>query len=211
MRSPHHAKVFIVGKNQATPFTVNKVGSHERHIDALFNRNGETCEALYAQIRDGKPSKSRPIIDMLTSRLEQRGVDDVLETNVICYSTPMSRDLASTVHDGGTQVGEEIFHSLLHAIRPPILIAHGKAVQKSLSRSLGASLPEPPKSPTEVACVRLSIGNYMPLVFVVPSLAMPAAARWAKWRAEHLDLVAERIAMEICGRGDERRGTVAPR
>jgi len=197
MRAPIEAKVFIVGKNQATEFSVEKVGSHERHLNALFNRSGETCEGLYDAVREGKRSKSRPIIEMLTGQLARRGIEEVLETNVICYSTPMSRDLAKASHAGGAQKGHEIFHTLLAAIRPSILVAHGQGVATSLSRSLGITLPDPPTAPLEVVSAYVELGDYNPLVIVVPSLAMPAAAKWASWRAEHLAVVADRIAIEL--------------
>ncbi|RJG02001.1 hypothetical protein D3878_10770 [Noviherbaspirillum sedimenti] len=195
MRDPQNAKVFIIGKNQATPFTIEKVGSHERHIDALFNRNGETCDELYHAVRDGKSSRSRPVIETLTTRLAQQGIHEVLETNVICYSTPMSRDLAQEVHAGGTKRGEEIFHTLLKVIQPPILIAHGQSVRTALEQSLGQPLPRLPENPTsDVVSTELHFGNYRPVVMVIPSLAMPQANKWASWRPAHLDSLAEKVA-----------------
>lgn len=194
---PLHARVFIVGKNQAKAYPVDKVGNHDRHIDAVFNRNGESCDALYDFICEGKPSKSRPIIRSLSSCLAQRGIHDVLETNVVCYSTPMSRHLAKAVHAGGVKKGEEIFHTLLSTIQPLVLIVHGQGTTTSLSGSLDILLPAPPLTPDKVVCTRIYLGDYSPLVVVIPSLAMPAAAIWSGWRSEHLALVADQVAAEL--------------
>ena len=58
-------------------------------------------------------------------------------------------------------------------------------------------MPDPPTMPLEVVSAYVEFVDYRPLVIVVPSLAMPAAAKWAKWRAEHLAVVADRIAIEL--------------
>ena len=43
LKNPKQAKVFIVGKNQAKTFQVDQVGSHQKYLDYLFNRNGLSC------------------------------------------------------------------------------------------------------------------------------------------------------------------------
>ncbi|MGH8785982.1 MAG: hypothetical protein ACREYA_12975 [Cupriavidus necator] len=50
LRDPMRARVFIVGQNQAKNYPIGLVGSHGRHMDALFNRNGEGCRELYDEI-----------------------------------------------------------------------------------------------------------------------------------------------------------------
>src|SRR5687768_15226511 len=102
---PRQAVVFIVGKNQRNGYPVEQVGSHERLIDALFNRNGESCRGLYNEMTAGRPSPTRVNIDRLAAQLRRRGVQGVLETNVVCYSTPMSADLAEARHAGGRHRG----------------------------------------------------------------------------------------------------------
>jgi hypothetical protein len=84
MRDPSLATVFIVGYNPAKQYRVETV-QHERHIDALFNRNGETCRSFYSEIT--KESPSRTNIEMLAGKLFAVGVTAILETNVICYAT----------------------------------------------------------------------------------------------------------------------------
>jgi len=194
LRDLLQAKVFIVGKNQATEFTLEKVGTHDRHMDSLFNRNGESCRGLYDEVTKGNPSRTRPNIDDLTQRLESKGVHEILETNVICYSTPMSSHLAKQIHTGGRQRGDEIFQTLLSYIRPSILIVHGADTSKKLGRSLKANLPSPPSKPDDLVIVRLDYDGYKPLVFVIPSLAQPAFNTWRRWGPAHLDNVAVAVA-----------------
>jgi hypothetical protein len=205
MRHPERARVFVVGRNQATGFPVAKVGSHDDYLDALFNRNGRSCRALYDQVRAemGKgPSPTRMHLDALTDALEQQGASDVLETNVVCYSTPMSADLNRAEHAGGRKHGTEIFLALLDAIRPRILIAHGAGTRYELARLLESSLPDPATSPTggiPQVKVRLVLNGrlYAPTVFTLPSLAPPAYNRWAKWATIHMHAVSEAVAASL--------------
>ncbi|RNF34012.1 hypothetical protein [Paracoccus methylarcula] len=142
---PHKAEVFIVGRNQKHGYEVSKVGSQERHINALFNRNGETCRGIYDEIAP-MPSRTRMNTDALTRRLRSRGIEHILETNVICYSSPMSGDLSKSEHVGGKAHGMEVFRGLLDLIRPKVLIAHGSGTLKDLARTLGESRFEMPDS-----------------------------------------------------------------
>src|SRR2546422_1893774 len=92
VRDPLNATVFVVGYNQATPFLADKL-AHDRFIAALFNR-GTTCEAVYEEARSGKSkSRARQNIEKLVAALAAEGVDQVLETNVICYATAHSDEL----------------------------------------------------------------------------------------------------------------------
>ena len=135
MTNPLEADVFIVGMNQSREYRVDDV-SHHTHIDALFNRNGQNCRQLYDETTKGKPSRTRPNIDDFVVRLNQKGVHNILETNVICYSTKMSRDLRKQNHAGGSERGEKIFRYLLAEISPTVLIVHGK-------KATQASQPHP--------------------------------------------------------------------
>ena len=117
MAHPEKARIFVVGYNQATCFPAARIGSHDDFIDALFNRNERSCRKLYEQLRgeDG-PSPTRKNIDRLQENLAREGLDDVVETNVICYSTPMSSDLTQSEKAAGRQIFEEI----LAIIRPEV-------------------------------------------------------------------------------------------
>ena len=92
MRNPLEADVFIVGRNQRHPYPAIKI-LHQRHLDALFNQNGESCRGIYDEVTKGKPSPTRRNMDDLAARLNQRNIHNILETDVVCYSTPMSADL----------------------------------------------------------------------------------------------------------------------
>lgn len=41
LTDPVRANVFVVGKNQATGYPVEVVGEQSRHLDSLYNRNGQ--------------------------------------------------------------------------------------------------------------------------------------------------------------------------
>jgi hypothetical protein len=128
--TPGSSRVFLVGFNQATPFDQTITKDHNAYIDALFNRNGCSIRELYKSARGRKrPSPTRRNISCLTARLVAKGVADVLETNVVCYATPMGRDLADKANAGGVQKGTTIFVTLLDEIRPQILLAHGEATR----------------------------------------------------------------------------------
>ena len=45
MKDPFRARVFVIGMNQSREYPTGQI-SHERHLDTLFNRNGETCRGL---------------------------------------------------------------------------------------------------------------------------------------------------------------------
>ena len=100
MTNPREAGVFIVGRNQRKGYPSRDI-SHQRHLDALFNRKGESCRGLYDSVTNDRPSPTRKNTDRLVCRLNRRNIHDILETNVICYSTPMSADLRKSAHDGG--------------------------------------------------------------------------------------------------------------
>ena len=85
LEDPTLAEVFVVGMNQAKTFSAATVGSHERYLDALFNRNGQSCRKLYDEASGGSPSPTRKNMDSLGRCLKQHGITNVLETNVICY------------------------------------------------------------------------------------------------------------------------------
>ena len=144
MKNPLEAKVFIVGKNQRNRYPPEEI-SHERHIDGLFNRNGESCRGLYDVVTKGRPSPTRRNTDRLVERLKQHGVGNILETNVVCFSTPMSADLRVRAHVAGARKGEEIFRYLLSEIGPPVLIVHGAGTVRQVSADPQDYLAEGPR------------------------------------------------------------------
>lgn len=194
MTNPLDAEVFIVGKNQRNGYD-SAVISHQRHLDALFNRNGESCRKMYDEMTAGKASPTRKNTDGFVQLLESKGVTNILETNVICYSTPMSADLRATEHAGGSRRGEEIFRYLLQAIRPKVLVVHGAGSTKNLASILKADLGREPESTEDLQLKEA--GGY--LVAVIPSLAPPAFNKWSRWSDEYLTRLANSIAEHLHG------------
>lgn len=187
---PSSAQVFIVGRNQKNGYAVGGRVTYNRHVYALFNRNGQSCRGLYNEVTGGSPSPTRVHTDEFRTQLAQQNVTAVLETNVICYSSPMSSDLSRVEHRGGRARGTEIFSTLLRLIRPRVVIAHGAGTLRDLSKLMDATLPVPPESNSEV--VYAECGGT--LVFPVQSLAPPAWNRWSTWAREYLAKVAEATA-----------------
>ena len=188
MKHPLEADVFIVGMNQRNEYLARDI-SHQRHLDALFNRNGESCRGLYDEITGGRPSPTRRNIDGLVARLARRDIHNVLETNVVCYSTPMSSDLSDQAHSGGAGKGEEIFHYILADMAPAVLIVHGAGSLKRVARILKTSGLKVPDSAGEVCDVQTE----RHLVIPIPSLAPPEFNKWASWSDGYLKNVADRV------------------
>lgn len=173
---PSRANVFVVGMNQAKTFKADMVGAHGRYLDALFNRNGQSLRGLYNEVSKGRPSPTRQNTDAFVSCLIRHGIDRVLETNVICYSTPMSKDLRLPLNIGGSKRGEIIFRTLLHYVRPRVLIVHGAGATKQLAQTLSLRLPPPNPDAMELVHVRTDDQ----LILVMPSLAPPEFNKWSK-------------------------------
>lgn len=193
LKNPKQAKVFIVGKNQAKTFHVDQVGSHQKYLDYLFNRNGLSCRGLYNQVVS-KASPTRKNIDRLSASLNAKAIDDIIETNVICYSTPMSKDLKFPEHMGGKHRGKEIFHFLLTMIKPKVLIVHGAGTRKELGRLLGTKFEAEPKHPSDVVVKQVLYLETPLTVFIIPSLALPAYNKWHRWASEHFYYLSEAVA-----------------
>lgn len=183
LSDPLDARVFIVGRNPARTYDASTL-THERHLDALFNRNGESCRALYDELVE--PSATRRNIDLLNGLLKQVGVNRVLETNVICYSSPMSADLSEPKHAGGRAAGQAVFRLLLDAIGPRVLIAHGAATIDDLTDIIDFPLPPAANKPSVPASTKA--GDMT--IILLPSLAPPAWSRWQRWAHPHLQEVA---------------------
>ena len=191
-KTPWSADVFIVGRNQKNGFPVDVVGSHESYLDTLFNRNGRSCRGLYDEIV-AKTSPTRSNTDRLTAKLRAGGVTNVIETNVICYSTPMSSDLRSVENKGGTERGTEIFRTIFDFIKPRVLVVHGAGSAKDLGRLLGTVLPAEPTLPEVTA--RATVNGTA--IWVIPSLAPPRWNSWIRWADQHLDLVCRQVTRHL--------------
>jgi hypothetical protein len=193
MERPEEALVFIVGRNPATAFPVDKFRDLDMYIDALYNRNGELCRELYKRIRGPKDSSdTRENISYLCDRLAKRDINDIIETNVICYATPKSKDLKQPEHQGGKEAGIAMFLEILGIIRPIVLIVHGVGTKKELEQLLWMELPtaaskQADRVSRKRVCMRVWGERYEPMVFVIPSLAKPRWSHWQEWAPRHLD------------------------
>lgn len=192
MTNPQDADVFIVGMNQSKKYCAEDI-LHQRHIDALFNRNEESCRGLYNWVTNGKPSLTRRNTDDLVGRLNQRGIHNILETNVVCYSTGTSTELRTRDHAEGARRGKEIFQYLLDEISPAILIVHGAGSLKQVSSTLRIRQLTVPKSADEICDVQAK----RHLVIPVPSLGPPEFYKWSSWSNEYLDMVADRVRSNL--------------
>lgn len=192
LKDPQSARVFIVGKNQHTEYPEVKL-THERHLDALFNRNGESCRGMYDFITGQNSSAARENIAQFSDLLKQLGVSSTLETNVICYATPTSRDVRLPQHRGGRERGEMIFRYLLKTIKPAVLVVHGASAAQELGRMLGVRLPEPPRSEGELCVMRVG----QSVVYVIRSLGRPEYNKWQSWAPGYLAKVASAVAREL--------------
>ena len=190
MEDPFAADVFIVGRNHRNGYSDTSLGPHKRHLDALFNRNGESCRAMYDEMTAGKSYPTRKNTDRFVRILERFGIERVLETNVICYSSPMSADLIQGRHTGGAKRGEEIFRYLLESIKPWGIIVHGTGSKNQLSRILKVDLGPEPTSVDDIRTHKIAGTN----VFDIPSIAPPAFNKWAGWADDHLELMARELA-----------------
>ena len=188
LTDPLDATVFIVGKNQAKTYPETRL-DHARHLNGLFNRSGETARRIYDEITAGKRSPTRANTDNLRGLLNAAGVTRILETNVVCYSTPMSGDLHRRQHAGGAAKGTEIFLALLHFIKPKVLIAHGAGTHDALAKVLGVSLPIAPTLLTDPQSATVKDMT----VFTIPSLAPPEWNKWCTWAPEFLARVATAV------------------
>jgi hypothetical protein len=196
MTDPAAADVFIVGLNPAKAYPSSAV-SHQRHIDALFNRNGESCRGLYAEVTQESPTRGN--IDLLSAKLSAAGVCSVLETNVICYSTADSKALRLPEHAGGKERGRAIFSMLTTVIRPKAMVIHGAGVRKEFGKVFNVNLDLLPL-PTHAAeffHYDLATGTR---VFLIPSLALPAyrtqppGNSFCNWADDYLSKLAALIA-----------------
>lgn len=152
--------------------------SHDTYLDALFNRGEESCRALYDRIA-GKPSRTRQVSDRLVQVLRQLGLEGVLQTNVICYSTPRATDIRAPEHRAGLEPGTEIFETLVRIIQPCVLIVHGAATRRLADGILDLS-PKLPDAPSELGLPIYQ--DYVHLrIFPVQSLSGAPYNSWKRW------------------------------
>lgn len=190
---PAACRVFIVGANQAKRYDAQAVRNLDAYCDTLFNRGEENCRGLYDRMTEERPSPSRRNLDAAVNALGKVGIHDVLETNVVCYSTPMSADLGLPLNAYGREQGEAIFRLLLEHIGPAIVWVHGAGAAKRLRRVL----PEVPHLRPSEGWTWAQSGARQ--VIVTRSLAPPAANTWLNKREPVFNAIVD-FAVNAIGR-----------
>lgn len=170
--SPESCRVFIVGFNQARAFDAARIPSVHDYINILYNRGGTTCRGVYDELNP-VPSRTRTNLDRVTASLADAGILDVIETNVICFSTPMGAELTQRKNRQGATVGRSIFGTILSHIQPKVIWLHGAGAAKAYRKEISRELPNRPSARLiqidTVADTR---------IIQIGSLAPPAFNRW---------------------------------
>lgn len=195
LANPSEADVFVVGANQATSYAPDIIGPQDRFLDAHFNRNGLTCRMLYAEVR-GAPSPTRSHSDEFVDSLKRAGAKNLIETNVVCFSTPHARELNNPSNKFGLERGVKIFQEITRIISPKVAIVHGSGTVKAFRRYHGINLPDPPQDASQ-SC-RKVVGST--IFIVIPTLGAPAVNRWHSWRPGYLGSLAGEVAALVGSR-----------
>lgn len=161
---PEQADILIVGASSAKTFHVADVGSHDRFLDALWNRNGQTCRAMY-RAATPKTSPTRQNLDWLSSMLTARGLTS-LQTNVTCASAPYDAEVPEEDRLHGT----EIFKAVVAHVPWKAMIVYGKGASEKLGRAFDVAMPPVP-SPDSAPVSATILGR---AVFISPTLAFPS-------------------------------------
>ncbi|MFH5772703.1 hypothetical protein ACHFJ0_00550 [Paracoccus sp. NGMCC 1.201697] len=187
--NPTQADVLIVGASSAKTFLAADVGSHEQFLDALWNRNGASCRAIY-QAATRTPSRARPNLDRLSRMLEEEGLTS-LQTNVSCASAAYDRLLKDVDRVHGT----ELFKAVVFGVPWRAMIIHGIGASARFGESMGMKMPpvpSPDSSPVWFEVERRP-------VFISPSLA-PPSYRISVWT--YLERVVAEIATTLLASED---------
>lgn len=190
---PGQANVLIVGASSAKTFHTADVGSHDKFLDALWNRNGQTCRAMY-NAATVKPSRTRPNLDRLSEMLAARGLTS-LQTNVTCASGRYDAE----VPDEDRVHGTELFRAVVAHVPWSAMIIYGVGASKQFGRVFDVAMPPVPKVDSPPVWTMFQ-GRP---VFVSPTLAFPGylASVWS---------YVERVVVAITD-GSELMGMPAPR
>lgn len=189
---PEQADVLIVGASSAKTFRVEDVGSHDQFLDALWNRNGQSCRAMY-DAATTKPSRTRPNLDRLSRMLADKGLAS-LQTNVACASAPYDADVSPEDRAHGTA----LFKAVVAHVPWKAMIVYGVGASERLGLAFGLSIPLVSSPDSEP--VQTTIDGR--LVFVSPTLA-PPSYRSSVWP------YLERVVAEIADSADRSGLSVA--
>jgi hypothetical protein len=181
---PMDAEGMIVGMNQATSYLVTDM-SHEKFLNAHFGK-GLNSYDLYRSVRS-EESKTRINIEVLAACLKR----PLLESDVICYSTPRAKHLSNAEHRGGKERGIAIFKTVFGFIQPSFTVVWGKAAQTEFLSAVKRSstirdqlIEEEGFAVYQMKFDRATLhpglnGAFNTKVFFIRSIAWP---EWAKWK-----------------------------
>ena len=178
---PGQADVLIVGASSAKTFRVADVGNHDQFIDALWNRNGRTCRAMY-DAATTKRSRTRPNLDRLSTMLDECGLT-WLQTNVSCASARYDNEVSKEDRAHGTK----LFKVVVEHVPWRAMIVYGVGASKRFGLAFDVEMPpvpSPDSAPTQVTVRGRT-------VFVSPTLA-PPSYRTSVW--PYLERVVAAIA-----------------
>ena len=122
------ARVFIVGKNPATPLR-DEFESFDAYWDAL-TRNPLAFEAVYLSQRSGKPSKTTNRARRFEAPLRDIGV---LRTNACALPSGSWSELSTAVRREQLELGRQILGALVDICQPAAILAHGKEGVQAIS------------------------------------------------------------------------------
>lgn len=162
--NPEQAAVLIVGASSAKTFRVTHVGSHDQFLDALWNRNGQTCRAMY-DAATTKPSPTRRNLDRLSEMLAAHGLTS-LQTNVACASARYDAELSKEDRTHGT----ELFKAVVANVSWKAMIVYGVNASERFSHAFGIETPAVPFP----GSAPVSMIFHKRPVFISPTLAHPA-------------------------------------
>ena len=182
MVDPLKAEGLIAGMNQATAITTDVI-SHSQFLDAHFG-NGSTTYELYSMLRPSA-SETRMNIEALTGTLEKQ----VLETNVVCYSTKRAKHLSLPEHKGGKERGIEIFKAVLGFSQPKFVVVFGAKAQSTFQSALKRAMVKRAMISSEPECALVTFdveklhpgleGHFQTKLIFIRSLGLP---EWNKWK-----------------------------
>lgn len=162
--NPEAALVLIVGASSAKTFHTSVVGNHQKFLDALWNRNGYSCRAMYDAATKGRPSRTRQNLDRLSEMLAVQGLPS-LQTNIACASAPYDDQLTAYSRAHGT----ELFKIVIGHVRWRAMIVHGTGVAHRFGKMFGMAMPPVPPTSSKPVSVQFMDRP----VFVSPTLAAP--------------------------------------
>jgi hypothetical protein len=185
---PDHADVLIVGASSAKAFHVSDIGSHDQFLDSLWNRNGQTCRAMY-DAATTKPSRTRPNLDRLSGMLATQGLTS-LQTNVTCASAPYDAQVRREARVHGT----ELFKVVVAHVPWKAMIVYGIGASERFGLAFRMTMPPVPSPDSEPVWTTMN-GR---AIFVSPTLAFPQYKR-SVWL--YLERVVATVASGQDGRG----------